>query len=166
MSKIYLTLQERMTRLQTRANMANATAAGAEVTSSIAFVKMAEAGTIDEVTATENAKVFEVWQPDMNYKKGDIRRADNSPDAKLVKCVQAHKSQADWLPTKTPALWSVIGDPAIEFNPWSQPVGAHDAYQKGDKVAHNNKRWVSDIDGNVWEPGGAGTKNLWKEVTN
>lgn len=160
MSKIYLTLQERMTRLQTRANMANATATGAEVTSSIAFVKMAEAGTIDEVTATENAKVFGVWNPDINYKKGDIRRADNSPDAKLVKCAQAHKSQADWQPTKTPALWSVIGDPAIEFNPWSQPVGAHDAYQKGDKSLHKNKKWISDLDGNVWEPGVYG----WTEV--
>ena len=160
MSKIYLTLQERMTRLQTRANMANATAAGAEITSSIAFVKMAEAGTIDEVTATENAKVFGVWQPDMNYKMGEIRRVDDSAESKLVKCVQAHKSQADWLPMENPALWSVIGDPAIEYNPWSPPIGAHDAYQKGNKSLHKNKKWISDLDDNVWEPGVYG----WTEV--
>lgn len=23
----------------------------------------------------------------------------------------------------------------------------------GDKVAHNGKTWVSDVDNNVWEPG-------------
>ena len=31
--------------------------------------------------------------------------------------------------------------------------GAHDAYEKGYKVSHNEKHWISDVDGNVWEPG-------------
>lgn len=26
-------------------------------------------------------------------------------------------------------------------------------YTKGDKVTHNGKTWISDIDNNVWEPG-------------
>ena len=49
---------------------------------------------------------------------------------------------------------------AIEFPEWRQPTGAHDAYSKGDKVSHNGKHWVSDVDGNVWEPGVYG----WSEV--
>ena len=40
-------------------------------------------------------------------------------------------------------------------------VGAHDAYDAGDKVAHNGKHWTSNLDGNVWEPGVYG----WTEVS-
>lgn len=28
-----------------------------------------------------------------------------------------------------------------------------EAYSKGAKVSHNGKKWTSDSDGNVWEPG-------------
>ena len=35
----------------------------------------------------------------------------------------------------------------------TRPLGAHDAYSKGAKVSHNGKKWTSDSDGNVWEPG-------------
>lgn len=44
---------------------------------------------------------------------------------------------------------------------WVQPSGAHDAYQTGSCVSHNEKKWTSDVDGNVWEPGVYG----WSEVT-
>ena len=27
------------------------------------------------------------------------------------------------------------------------------AYAKGDKVTHNGKTWISDIDNNAWAPG-------------
>ena len=37
-------------------------------------------------------------------------------------------------------------------------AGAHDAYNIGDKVTHNGKTWVSDVDNNVWEPGVYGWK--------
>lgn len=37
---------------------------------------------------------------------------------------------------------------------WVQPTtGAQDAYSAGDEVTHGGKTWVSDVDGNVWEPG-------------
>ena len=35
---------------------------------------------------------------------------------------------------------------------WVQPTGAHDAYQKGDKVLYNGTVYESLIDGNVWAP--------------
>ena len=54
-----------------------------------------------------------------------------------------------------------IGDPTQEFPEWVQPIGAHDAYAAGSKVSHNEKKWVSDIDGTVWEPGVYG----WTEYT-
>lgn len=71
----------------------------------------------------------------------------------LYKCVQGHTSQADWAPDITPALWTRVGDPGEEWPEWIQPTGAHNAYAKGDKVSHNDKHWISDVDGNVWEPG-------------
>ena len=51
------------------------------------------------------------------------------------------------------ALWVWIHDPAIEWPEWRQSTGAHDAYPLGARVSHAGKRWTSDIDNNVWEPG-------------
>lgn len=91
------------------------------------------------------------------YKKGNIRRYGSD----LYRCNQDHTSQADWTPAAAASLWSKIGDPTEEWPEWSQPVGAHDAYNAGAKVSHNGKHWTSDVASNVWEPGVYG----WTEVT-
>jgi hypothetical protein len=39
---------------------------------------------------------------------------------------------------------------------WVQPLGAHDAYRAGDRVAHTGASWISTLDANVWEPGVSG----------
>lgn len=44
---------------------------------------------------------------------------------------------------------------------WHQPQGAHDAYKLGDIVLHNDIRWKSNVDGNVWEPG----VSSWSDVS-
>lgn len=129
-----------------------ADANGASATTAIAFVALAENGTIDEVTATEHVEVFAEWAPNVAYTVGQLRAYGND-GRKLYKCVQAHTSQADWTPDVTPALWVLAGDPADEWPEWSQPIGAHDSYAAGDKVTHNEKHWISNVDGNVWEPG-------------
>lgn len=36
--------------------------------------------------------------------------------------------------------------------PYKQPTGAHDAYNKGDRVAFGGDTWESMIDSNVWSP--------------
>ena len=123
----------------------------------ITFVSLAEKGDIDEVTATEHAELFEAWVTDKDYAVGKIVVRPNS---NLYKCVQAHRSQAGWEPENTPALWTKIGDPSEEYPAWSQPIGAHDAYPLGAQVSHNGKKWTSDVDNNVWEPGVYG----WSEV--
>lgn len=79
---------------------------------------------------------------------------------KYYRCIQSHTSQADWTPNSAVSLWVSISDPAIEYPDWVQPTGAHDAYNKGDKVSHLDKHWTSDIDANVYEPGVYG----WSEV--
>lgn len=122
----------------------------AVATTGITFVTMAEAGTIDNATASEHAYLFSPWAYPVAYKKDQIRLYT---DGKLYRCISNHTSQADWTPNAAVSLWVAISDPAIEFPDWSQPVGAHDAYQLGDKVTHADKRWVSNVANNVWEPG-------------
>lgn len=120
-----------------------------QTATSIAFVKLAETGTIDDVTATEHVQLFSPWAISVEYKVNDLRKHKNA----LYKCIQAHTSQADWEPDQVPALWVKVGDPADEWPAWSQPVGAHDAYDLGAKVSHNSTHWISTAADNVWEPG-------------
>lgn len=123
----------------------------------LAFVTLAEAGTIDEVTAGEHAELFEEWAEGVSCKAGNIRRRETA----LYQCIQGHTTQFGWEPENTPALWKKIADPAEEWPPWAQPVGAADAYDKGAGVSHSGKHWTSTVDGNVWEPGVYG----WEEKT-
>lgn len=129
-------------------------------TTNIAFVVLAESGVIDEVTAGEHLSVFAPWESNVDYVPGNLRVYPMTGAQKLYRCIQAHRSQAEWTPDKAVSLWSTASDPAIEFPEWSQPVGAHDAYQEGDKVSHNSKHWISTCENNVWEPGVYG----WTEV--
>src|SRR5690625_5068714 len=39
---------------------------------------------------------------------------------------------------------------------WKQPLGAHDAYAKGDVVTHDGVQWVSTVTPNTWRPGASG----------
>ena len=72
---------------------------------------------------------------------------------RLWRCVQAHTSQTGWEPENAPSLWAKVLIPDETVIPeWEQPDSTN-AYAKGDKVTHNGKMWVSDVDGNVWEPG-------------
>jgi len=116
---------------------------------SIAFVTLAESGQIDDVTAAEHADQFCDWAYPVDYTIGQIRRFRGQ----LFRCIQAHTSQADWTPDALPALWVQISNPGEEFPEWSQPIDAHDAYQRGDRVTHDGRRWVSEVDNNVWPPG-------------
>lgn len=96
-----------------------------------------------------DGEMFPKWNPDgYDYFAGERVKYNEM----LYRCIQNHKSQADWTPDTAVSLWVAIDDPAIEWPEWKQPAGAHDAYMKGDKVSHNEKHWVSDIDNNVYEP--------------
>ncbi len=147
---IRVSLEERVMKAAARAEAAAARCE--KLVDSIVFVKLAETGAIDEVTATEHTEIFAAWEPDVQYESGNMRRYPES-DGKLYKCIQAHKSQTDWTPDVAVSLWVVAGDPAEEWPEWSQPIGAVDAYMMGDKCSHNDKHWISDYDNNVWEPG-------------
>jgi hypothetical protein len=122
----------------------------AGLVASIPFVMMARAEQLDDVTITEHADIFPEWAASVTYAARDIVRGEGG---QLYRCAQAHTAQAGWTPGEIPALWTKIGDPAEEWPEWSQPIGAHDAYQAGDKATYNGKRWISTEIGNVWAPG-------------
>lgn len=104
-----------------------------------------------------DSEMFPEWNPD-GYDYYVSERVKYN--GKLYRCIQNHKSQSDWAPDVAVSLWVEMSDPAEEWPEWKQPTGGHDAYAKGDKVSHNDKHWISDIDANVWEPGVSG----WTEV--
>ncbi|HIW77041.1 MULTISPECIES: carbohydrate-binding protein [Gordonibacter] len=93
--------------------------------------------------------IYPAWGDGVAYAVGAVVNHNNN----LYRCAQAHTSQADWTPDAAASLWSPISIAEDGTEMWTQPSGAHDAYAAGAVVLHGGKRWVSDIDGNVWEPG-------------
>ena len=101
---------------------------------------------LDDAAALDAMAIYPVWEIGAEYAVNDRIRYG----ANLYKCVQAHTSQADWAPDAVPALWVKVS--VEEWPEWVQPTGAHDAYNTGDKVTYNGKRYVSLIDANVYSP--------------
>ena len=112
----------------------------------------------DEVAFAQPRILFEKWDGNgVVYEQSDIRLYGEE----IYRCITAHTSQSDWTPDAAVSLWVRIADPTEAWPEWIQPLGAHDAYASGAKVAHNGKHWTSEIDANTYEPGVYG----WKEVT-
>ncbi len=116
----------------------------------------AAATVVSDDVAVTVPELFDRWQSGKEYGVDARVRYEDT----LYKCLIAHASQDNWTPDVSPSLWVRIDDPAIEYPTWIQPVGSADAYPMGAKVSHNEKRWTSDVDNNVWEPGVYG----WTEV--
>ena len=66
--------------------------------------------------------------------------------------IQPHTLSACWVPGQVPALYKVKPAPGDEWPEFVQPTGAHDAYNKGDKVTYKGEHYISLIDANVWAP--------------
>lgn len=109
---------------------------------------------LSDADAPAHLYFFKVWDISVDYTTGDRVRYGE----KIYKCLQSHKSQSDWTPDVAVSLWVEIS--TEEWPEWKQPVGAQDAYNAGDKVSHNEKHWISQVNGNVWEPGVYG----WNEA--
>lgn len=112
------------------------------------------AASLSDEQAVEVATVFNQWTSGTSYKEGDFVTYGTNEvgDPQLYKVVQAHTSQADWLPDSVPSLYDAIGLDKDGHPVWSQPSGAHDAYNKGDIVNYNGVLYKSTIDGNTYSP--------------
>ena len=109
---------------------------------------------LTEEQAVEVVAVFDPWQEGKIYAIGDYLTygTNGVGDPQLYKVVQNHTSQADWRPDVTASLYTPIGLDDSGYPVWSQPTGAHDAYNAGDIVNYNGKLYKSLIDGNVYSP--------------
>ena len=120
------------------------------------------AQTLPEEKALEIPEVFPPWEIGKDYAAMQYVKDGFDADGKrqLFQIMQAHKSQADWKPKDTPALYKKVGFTGGGVAVWVQPQGGHDAYKLDDIVSHKGKQWKSTANGNVWEPGVYG----WVEV--
>lgn len=112
------------------------------------------AQTLDEEKAMEIAGVYDEWQVGKAYVADEyITYGKNSVgDKQLYRVVQGHTSQADWTPDVTASLYTPIGLTDDGYPIWSQPTGAHDAYNTGDIVEYNGILYKSLINGNTYSP--------------
>lgn len=113
--------------------------------------------TVDDNTALRMLEFYPEWAAGQAYTVGyKVQHG-----VKLWRCLQAHTSQDGWEPENAPSLWAKVLIPDETVIPeWEQPDSTN-PYSSGDKVTHNGKTWVSDVDNNVWEPGVYG----WSETS-
>lgn len=99
-----------------------------------------------DATALTAVELFPTWEAGKAYAVNDRVQYNGT----LYKCIQAHTSQSDWMPSATPALWKTVS--VDEYPEWVQPTGAHDAYNIGDKVTYNGQHYACTSDANVYAP--------------
>lgn len=110
---------------------------------------------VDGQDALDAVELYPAWAAGIAYPVGMKVRFGGV----LYRCLTAHTSQEDWMPDVSPSLWAKVLVEEGEILPWEQPESTN-PYSEGDKVTHDGKVWVSEIDGNIWEPGVYG----WTEV--
>ena len=112
------------------------------------------AARLTDEQAMEIATIYDPWAVGKSYSVGEfVTYGENSVgDPQLYKVVQAHTSQADWTPDTAVSLFTAIGLDEKGYPVWSQPTGAHDAYNTGDIVDYNGTLYQSRIDGNTYSP--------------
>lgn len=111
---------------------------------------------VDDNTALRMTEFYPEWATGQAYTEGFKVQYGGV----LYKCLTAHTSQDDWTPDVSPSLFAKVLIPNENIIPeWERPDSTN-PYMAGDKVTHNGKTWISDVDNNVWEPGVYG----WTEV--
>lgn len=127
------------------------------------FMQMSvQSANLEDNKAMEIADLYPEWQDKKAYPENEVVKYGVNADGEtqLYRVIQAHTSQADWTPETTPSMFKAIGFTDSGVAIWTQPLGASDAYMKGDIVSFENQLWESTVDNNVWQPGVYG----WEEV--
>lgn len=90
-----------------------------------------------------------------------------SPDAErpeTLVLIQFLSERIDGLEARVKALEGGEEPEPSEYPEWEPWDGISNKYQPGAIVAHKGELWKSIFNGqNVWEPGTAGTENLWEK---
>lgn len=101
----------------------------------------------------------------MGIYEGMLVRDDDGVLYRSITGTQERPTELLYHPKYVPTLLEKVEEggeeaPSEEYPEWVRPTGAHDAYAQGAKVSHNGKKWTSNVENNVWEPGVYG----WTEV--
>ena len=101
----------------------------------------------------------------MGIYEGMLVRDDDGVLYRSITGTQERPTELLYHPKYVPTLLKKVEEggeeaPSEEYPEWVRPTGAHDAYAQGAKVSHNGKKWTSNVENNVWEPGVYG----WTEV--
>ena len=124
----------------------------------VMFRALAQTDVIKPADALDNVGMFPLWAERVgtDTKIGEYLRRDDG----LYRVKQAHKIQAHYPPsTATAALYSKVTMPG-EIPDWTPG-----SWDKGIKVRHKGKIWLSRVENNTWEPGSVGVyDNIWKEA--
>ena len=116
----------------------------------------AAAQSLPDETALEVVTLHPEWKSGTGYTVGFKVQYGGV----LYRCLTAHTAQDEWTPDVSPSLWAKVLVEDGKILPWEQPDSTN-GYMTGDKVIHNGKTWISDVDNNVWEPGFYG----WTDIT-
>lgn len=102
----------------------------------------------------EVASVFPKYEVGKQYKVKDVfsYKENSVGDAQLYQVLIDHISAEDWIPPLSTGLYKAIGVTEDGYPEWVQPLGATDAYNKGDVVSYKGELYESNIDANVWAP--------------
>ena len=125
-------------------------------------------GTVSDEAALEVLTIYPKWEDNIGktITNDDIAKGLNryQHNGELYKVVQPTVFQTQYEPGAEGTSSIFVKISLEEYPEWVQPTGSHDAYAKGDKVTHNSKKWTSDVDANVWEPGVYGWTEYVEEV--
>lgn len=114
---------------------------------SLVATPMAASMSDEEVASIE---VFiQEWEVGKSYKIGDVVRYKGGVWRALSNSI----AQEIYPPDNYTAGWKRIGEPDESgIYPYSQPLGATDAYQVGDKISYNGHIYECILANNVWAP--------------
>lgn len=111
------------------------------------FVQTAD---LTDDQAISVSTLYPEWATGVEYEARQIVRDGGH----LFRCAQKHTS-SEQNNTSVASLWTQIDKAGDGVDVWQQPTGAHDAYNKGDRVHYpdaDGPIYVSQIDGNTWSP--------------
>ena len=109
----------------------------------------------DAATEATVVALFDAFGVGKAYRVGDVC----SHGGKVYRCVQAHKSQADWTPDKVPALFKVHRTP--EMTAWVAGI----TVAAGERFTFGGATWEcvqAHTTQKGWEPDRV--PSLWKKV--
>ena len=133
-----------------RAEFARTAAVAEQSRAAVMMLVAAQSASLSDSQAVGLDALFADWTVGSAYHTGDVVRWKGG----LWRALQDSTAQDIYPPDGYVAGWKRIGEPdASGVFPWSQPLGATDAYRKGDKVTLDGSTWVSIVEWNVWKPG-------------